>query len=114
MLQIKCPLIINDDCAFIPVAPDSFAIIDYEDLERIKPYHWFVIRRHGVKYAARSVGSGLRRYFVKMHRQVMRTPNNNITHHWNRYGLDNRKGNLENCTESRHKWIHKYAIRREK
>lgn len=114
MLLVKSKLVIKTDFAFIRVAPNRAALVDLEDYERIGKYYWFVQHRRGVEYAVRSVGSGSNRYYVKMHRQIMHTKKGDITHHWNRHGLDNRKLNLENVSPNRHTHIHQFIIKQEK
>ena len=114
MLLVKSSLTIETNCVFIRVAPNKAAIIDFEDYDRIAKFYWFVIHRRGVEYAVRSVGSGKKRYYVRMHRQIMHTKKGDVVHHWNRIGLDNRKMNLENMPPDRHRYVHSYIIKREK
>ncbi|KKL10228.1 hypothetical protein LCGC14_2557930 [marine sediment metagenome] len=114
MLLVKTKLVIKTDFAFIRVAPNRAALVDIEDYERIAKFYWFVQHRRGVEYAVRSVGWGVKRYYVKMHRQIMHTKKGELVHHWNRIGLDNRKLNLENMNEERHIHIHQFVIKLEK
>ena len=66
MLLVKSKLELKTDYAFISVSPNHAAIVDLDDYDRIKKFHWFLLRRRGVKYAIRSVGSGKKRYYVKI------------------------------------------------
>lgn len=81
-------------------------IIDKEDCNRICKYKWQAHLSHGRYYAMRTVRSKNSVYNVRMHRQIMHTPEGQITHHKNRCTLDNRKQNLQNCTDEQHKKIH--------
>jgi len=91
----------------IPVHPGTAAIIDIDDYENLKQYKWYVIKQHGMPYAARKVTTNGKIYWVRLHRQIMHTPKGEIVHHKNRRTMDNRKINLANLTNRQHTDIHK-------
>jgi len=100
-----------DNFALIKVHPNTSAIVDLDDFENLKKYKWYIIKQHGLPYAARKVSTNGKVYWVRMHRQIMHTPTGQIVHHRNRRTLDNRKINLLNATDIEHKEIHKDPFR---
>ena len=96
-----------DNFGMIPVHPGKAAIVDLDDYENLIKYKWYIIKQHGHPYAARKKTTNGKTYFVRMHRQIMHTPKGQIVHHKNRQTLDNRKKNLENMTDIKHKFSHK-------
>lgn len=91
----------------IPLSPDRAAIVDLDDFNNLKKYKWYIIKQHGLDYAARKVSSKGSVYWIRMHRQIMHTKKGFVVHHKNRRTLDNRKKNLVNLTNARHTEIHK-------
>lgn len=105
--QSKAPLEnLEGDYVLVPLTKGLVAIIDKDDSERICKYKWHAQLSHGRYYAMRCVHSKNSVYWVRMHRQIMHTPNGQITHHKNRCTLDNRKQKLQNVTDEQHKAIH--------
>lgn len=74
----------------IPLTQDKFTLIDSEDLEKVSHYKWF----YGQGYAKTNSGKLL------MHRLILDFPEGYIDHK-NGNGLDNRKGNLRVCNQSK-------------
>ena len=95
-----------DNFGMIKVHPCKAAIVDLEDYDNLNQYKWYVIKQHGLPYAARKETSKARTYWIRMHRQIMHTPFGQIVHHKNRRTLDNRKINLRNRTDAQHRAIH--------
>ena len=95
----------------IPVHPNKATIVDLDDFENLKKYKWYIIKQHGLPYAARKVTTNGKTYWVRMHRQIMHTKNGFVVHHKNRQTLDNRKQNLANLTDAEHQEIHKYPFK---
>lgn len=85
-----------------------FALIDAEDLEWVLRYKWHVRHARGCKYAVRKVRTGGKEFLVPMHRMIMHTPRDQVTHHINHNGLDNRKVNLLNMTKDQHHELHRF------
>lgn len=73
----------------------SEAIIDAEDVEKVKHIKWYR-RPDGVRYVAGSVGK-TKEY---LHRFIMGCPRGMVVNHWNHNPLDCRKDNLVICTPS--------------
>jgi len=96
-----------DNFALIKVHPGTTAIVDIDDFENLKQHKWYIIKQHGLPYAARKVSTNGKVYWVRMHRQIMHTPTGQIVHHKNRRTLDNRKQNLENMTDKDHQAEHR-------
>lgn len=92
----------------IVLGNDKIAIVDVDDFERISKFHWFArITRYNC-YAVRKVCSKNSEFLVPMHRQIMFTPKNEVVHHINHNGLDNRKENLLNMTKLQHHELHRF------
>jgi len=95
-----------DNFGCIKLHPNKAAIVDLDDFENLKKYKWYIIKQHGLPYAARKVTTNGKVYWVRMHRQIMHTPNGQVVHHTNRRTLDNRKTNLVNLTDQQHHDLH--------
>jgi len=109
--QSKEPLRhLDGDYVLIPLDKGLIAIIDNDDAFHICQYKWHAHLSHGRYYAMRTVHSKNSTYQVRMHRQIMHTPNGKVTHHKNRCTLDNRKVNLHDYTDQEHKNIHNLII----
>lgn len=86
----------------IPLTQGKVALVDDEDFERLSKYKWQALRvrqkRGDVWYARRmtSLKDGPRRA-VYMHAEVMGFPDA-IVNHKDFDGLNNQKGNLEECS----------------
>ena len=105
--QSKNPLEdLDGDYVLVPLSKGLVAIIDKDDAERICKYKWHAHLSHGRYYAMRTVHSKGSTYQVRMHRQIMHTPQGNINHHVNRCTLDNRRKNIPCMTDEEHKAIH--------
>ena len=84
------PIIINDTDLKIPLTGDKYAIIDKEDLDKIKGYSWYFDKKN---YARDRNGA-------MMHRIIMNCPYDKEIDHKDHDGLNNRKNNLRICTRS--------------
>ena len=105
--QSKNPILcLTGDGIIVPLDKGLFAIIDKDDSDRILKFKWHAHLSHGRYYAMRTVHSKNSTYQVRMHRQIMHTPNGQVVHHKNRCTMDNQKSNLQNCTDPEHKKIH--------
>ena len=107
----KNPLLsLTGNDVLVPLTHGLCCIIDHDDAERICKYKWIAHLSHGRYYAMRTVYSKHSVYHVRMHRQIMHTPNGMVTHHKNRCTLATRKHNPENVTDKVHGEIHNYGI----
>lgn len=82
--------------ARIPLSQGVFALVDDEDVERLRTRHWFASRRMKSYFYASSRVSGHR--VLDMHRFIMDAQPGQIVDHINGDGLDNRRANLRICT----------------
>jgi hypothetical protein len=89
----------------IPLAsrkhPDTFALIDEEDLPLLRPYKWIVlVHPHGF----RAVHTGRRadgtHFTIYLARLIMGAKSDELVDHKNGDTLDNTRANLRRCTKS--------------
>ncbi len=79
----------------ITLTRGKVALVDDADYERINKHKWY-INENG--YAVRTQWMPPKK--IRMHREVMKTPDEMITDHINGDKLDNRKSNLRICNDS--------------
>ncbi|HCO95043.1 MAG TPA: Fis family transcriptional regulator [Phycisphaerales bacterium] len=82
----------------IPLTQGKYAIVDPDDYFRLSKHKWFVIKGCSTFYAARSVRKRGKCYRIRMHREVIKVPDDIFVDHINQNGLDNRKANLRPAT----------------
>ena len=91
-------IIIHEDFVEILLTRNGFyaarALIDLDDLETVKQYHWYLDQKGYV--AAKGIDGS--KYPREIHRLIMNNPKGMIVDHINRDKLDNRKSNLRICT----------------
>lgn len=87
------------DYCKIPLTQGEFAKVDPDDYIWLSQFRWYCNKRAHTSYAVRNAGEGAERRKVLMHREIAMTPGHLVCDHINRYGLDNRKQNLRNCTK---------------
>jgi len=81
--------------------PNTFALVDDEDYERMNKYKWNPQDHKSGLYAERQIRiKGMRNLKIKMSREIMRYVGGKIVDHKNHDSLDNRKDNLRLCTKS--------------
>ena len=81
----------------IELTRDKIALVDDEDFEWLNQWKWYAAGN----YVRRNPG-------ISMHRLIMGTLPKMEIHHKNGNGLDNRRANLVEMTESEHsKLLHK-------
>ena len=95
------------DCTLVKVS-QRVALIDTEDAPRITPYTWYMRRTRYNCYAYRIVKPNDEKFLVWMHRQITHCPNDQVVHHKNRHGLDNRKNNLQLMSAQEHADFHRF------
>jgi len=94
-------LIIKDDHALVPLTQNKFAIIDLEDVERVKKYNWKYVKKHGLEYANRTNRDKNGQKTIALHRFILNVIDDKvIIDHKDRFGLNCRKYNLRICNDS--------------
>ena len=84
-----------------PKHPDTFALVDDEDYERINKYKWTPTNCNHKIYVQRKIYiKGFTDLTLLMHREIMRYVGGKEIDHINGNTLDNRKENLRRCTHS--------------
>jgi len=90
-----------DDIVFVPLTQHKAAIIDGVDAPEILSHKWHVNISAYNMYACRKVGKRGQQKRIWMHRLIAGTPDGQECHHKDGNSLNNRRGNLENCTRQR-------------
>ncbi len=86
------------DYCRIPLTRGLFAKVDPQDYIWLSQFRWHCRKSDRIYYAVRTLREGGRERKILMHRLVAGTPSHLVCDHVNRDGLDNRSGNLRNCT----------------
>jgi len=97
---------IDGDIVTLLLEDDKKVLLDLDDWNRLNIHRWFVRKSFSRPYCMRKYRNAHGEFYIRMHREVMRTPRNEIVHHKNRNTLDNRKSNLENMLQKHHHHIH--------
>ncbi len=122
-------LLLEYDMKKIPLTQGKFALVDDEDFEELRGYKWHAAKnKYGGFMATRSCICPLVKQIktIHMHRQIISCPKSKQVDHVNHETLDNRRGNLRECTNqqnamnripyknnsSRYKGVYKYSEKR--
>lgn len=90
-------IIVKKNYGLVPLTQDKFAIIDIEDIEKVKDYYWIFYKDRNTYYAKTTINNKR----ISMHRLILcLTDVKILTDHKNNNGLDNRKFNLRTCNKS--------------
>lgn len=92
--------------------PNTYALIDVPDFERLKRYRWHLRKSGSRTYAIRRITLQGKTYEIKLHRDIMNTPEDQDCHHKNRKTLDCRRSNLENLSKTAHYRRHHASFER--
>lgn len=98
----KNEYILHEDYAEV-ILNKGIALIDLEDVEKCKPYQWFVytcVDDNTRQYALGSMIVNGKKTDIKMHRFLTNCPEGLVVDHANHNPLDNRKQNLKICTNA--------------
>jgi len=90
----------------IPLTQGKVALVDDEDFERMNQFKWQVMKNRNTFYATRCVWlkDQKKKKTLYMAREILRLSDPEIiADHINHNGLDNRKGNLRQCTHTQNK-----------
>jgi len=89
--SVIAPIGTNLGCKEIPLTQEKFAIVDYDDYERLSKHKWYTAKNKEKFYARRKEHGVV----IYLHREVLGiTDSKVIIDHINMDGLDNRKSNL--------------------
>lgn len=86
----------------IRLSGGKVALVDPGDWVKLNRKNWKAKLARGGWYAIRTTVVNGRKKYTYMHRLIMNTPKEEICHHRNGNGLDNRKLNLENMAPTEH------------
>lgn len=76
----------------------QYALIDFEDYEKIKNYTWWVNAKHYPKFYVNAWDRKNKKR-IQLHRIITNCPKELVVDHINHNPLDNRKCNLKVCTQ---------------
>lgn len=98
-MKKKRSIRIEDDIAYVPLTQGYEAVIDATDVPLVDGYNWRAYVRKWAVYAVREEPTGDSKYRnVRMHRQIMGSPDGMEVDHKDHDGLNNRRENLRVCT----------------
>jgi hypothetical protein len=83
-----------------PKYPDTFALVDDEDYEKLNSFNWHADKGRHTLYAERTKWNGKSYVKFKMHRDIMQSPQGADVDHRDGNGLNNQRHNLRPCTRS--------------
>lgn len=95
-------------CRQIRLTKGFFAIVDEELFDELDRYYWRAVRSFSGFYAVRRFTSRGVTHTVRMHRQIMKTPDGMVPHYLNGNTLDNRRSNLINVTDYMHRKLYSW------
>lgn len=86
----------------VPLTQGKYALVDDSDFEALTRHDWHVSKQSkGRFYALRSVANGKgKQKAIRMHREIMQTPEDMETDHVDGNGLNNQRSNLRVCTKA--------------
>jgi hypothetical protein len=85
-----------------PSHPDTFAMVDDEDFDRLNQWKWTAEKRRNGFYAMRVARVNGKKRTVRMHVEVL-GPGADIDHR-DGNGLNNQRANLRRCTPAENGW----------
>jgi hypothetical protein len=87
---------------YIELTKGLFAVVDEDDHESLSGFKWYAQKGGKKWYASRrgTMKENECKTIILMHRQIACPPDGLDIDHWNGNSLDNRKGNLRQCTHA--------------
>jgi len=81
------------------------ALVDDEDFESLNAFKWHAKKSHNAFYAMRnSPRINGKRHHIRMHREIINTPDGMETDHIDRNGLNNQRSNLRVVTNQQNQF----------
>lgn len=93
-------------CCQIPLSKGRFVYVDKKDYAYLSQYTWTVKMSHSTPYVVRRVRRDGREFYVRMHREIMQTPEAMQCHHRDFNTFDCRRRNLSNLCPRDHEALH--------
>lgn len=88
----------------ISLTQGKVALVDVEDYDYLNQWKWYAHKnKNDMFYAIRKIKRYGKRITIRMHREIIKPPDNMFTDHINRDSLDNRRSNLRICTYSQNR-----------
>jgi hypothetical protein len=84
----------------IPLTQNKVAQVDDWNYDDLNQFLWRANKNGNTYYACRDEIIDGKTVLIKMHRQIMNTPNNLEVHHWDHNGLNCQEFNMINCTHA--------------
>lgn len=84
----------------IPLTQGKFAIVDDRDYGRLIQFNWVFVSAIRNQNQCGYASSRINGKNIPMHRLILNTPDGMVVDHVNQNGLDNRRNNIRNCTQS--------------
>ena len=84
----------------IPLTQGEYALIDDVDFPLVSAHKWRSYQHKNTTHAIRILVVDGKRTTISMHRVLLDAPSGMDVDHWDRNGLNNRRGNLRLCTRS--------------
>jgi hypothetical protein len=86
-------ILINGTMKEIKLTQGLSTQVDDEDFEYLSQFKWYAAKSRNTFYAQKG-----RNPIIKMHRLIMKTPDNLQVDHQDHNGLNNQRSNIRNCT----------------
>jgi hypothetical protein len=83
-----------------PKYPNTFALVDDADYERLNQWKWTATDNNGTVYPQRNFRVGITRCPIRMHQDIMGIERDCMVDHKDGNGLNNTRDNLRKCTRS--------------
>jgi hypothetical protein len=90
----------KDETYIIGLTRGKVTLVREVDLKYVSNFKWFALKAAYSFYAARTIRVSGKRTTQLMHRVIMGCTNGQQIHHKNGNSLDNRRDNLEICSQS--------------
>jgi len=86
----------GDGTTSITLTQECVCVIDTDDVYLVKPFGWYAKKAPHTHYVVATINKSM----VPMHRILLEVPRGVMIDHINRNGLDNRRSNLRQVTNS--------------